>query len=206
MSIWRLTAQWLRGPQQRVMLATALLGFMMSPLVMAAMQSSMWLHMTVQLPAFAWIGWWCAGAISEATLQRWRIVNHEGVPCWLIWIAITTVWMLPRSLDLALQLPAVNFVKAMSCLTAGIALSIAWQQSGLLVRVFAVGNWAWMSWVAGALYLEAPSRLCNAYLQDDQQWAGIGLLLWGLLAAIGLLQSPGLAAKTGEAQQPTAHG
>lgn len=206
MSIRHLTAQWLSGPQQRVMLSTALLGFMVSPLVMSAMQSSMWLHMAVQLPGFAWIGWWCAGAIPEATLNRWRMVNHEGVPCWLIWIAITTVWMVPRSLDLALQSPTVNFVKIMSCLTAGTALSIAWRQSGLLVRVFAAGNWAWMSWVAGALYLEAPNRLCNAYLQDDQQWAGTGLLLWGFLAAASLMLSRGMAVKAYGAQQPKVHG
>lgn len=186
---WSWAITWIGEPPQRVLVAAGVLGLLLSPHTLGAMQSTMWLHMGVQLPALAWVGWWATGAVSSGTLDRWHCINLEGVPCWLLWLAVTSVWMVPRSLDLAVTSSLWNFGKVMLWLMAGGALRIGWTRSSPLVRTFALGNSAWMGWVAGILYADSPDRLCNAYLQSDQRLAGAMVMGWALIATAVLLRT-----------------
>ena len=65
---------------------------------------------------------------------------------------------------------------------AGWLLAASWYRMDAEVLLFFAGNLAWMTATAGLLYLEAPAQLCVSYLQDDQQHAGLGLVVLAVAA------------------------
>jgi hypothetical protein len=104
---------------------------------------------------------------------------------------IVTTWMIPRALDLAVEHPLVDAAKAGSLLLAGATGAWAWHRAPAMLRVFALGNVAWMTATTGLLYLEAPVRVCTSYGRDDQRQTGIALVVFTVLAgAVGLRRLP----------------
>lgn len=101
-------------------------------------------------------------------------------------VAILSLLMVPRALDLALVVPAIETSKFALLLLAGAALRLSWAPAGLVVQGFFLGNLLPMMAVAGQLYADSPVRICNAYLLDDQtrlgEWlialAGVAALAW----------------------------
>ena len=62
-------------------------------------------------------------------------------------------------------------------------LVLAWKNIGPITKAFVVTNVISMLVVLAWLYIEAPVRLCNYYLIDEQQKLGMCLLyIAGLLA------------------------
>jgi hypothetical protein len=53
----------------------------------------------------------------------------------------------------------------------------SWRRAHLVFRLFFFGNFSWMMAIVGLLYYDNPVRLCNFYLQSDQEIAGIGLVI-----------------------------
>ena len=64
------------------------------------------------------------------------------------------------------------------------ALRLSWRRAGLLVQGFFLGNVLPMTAAVGQLYQDAPVRLCNAYLLDDQ--VRLGWMLVALAVAVAL--------------------
>lgn len=92
-------------------------------------------------------------------------------------------WMLPRSLDMALANPAMEFAKFVSLpLLVGLPLALSWSRLPSIGRGFIAANLVSMLVVLGWLYLVSPMRLCNYYLLDQQRVLGWALLL--LAAAV----------------------
>jgi hypothetical protein len=153
------------------------------PPVRGWMESSMSLHMLLQFPLLVAAGFLLARAIPT----RWRALldgwNAHGMAGLLACALTLMVLMIPRALDLVLSDPVLEAAKWLARLACGAALRLSWQRAGLLVQAFFLGNVLPMMAAAGQLYQDAPLRLCNAYLLDDQVRLGQGLVTLSLLAA-----------------------
>ena len=164
------------------LLGSALLAVLLLPPVRQAMESSMTLHMLVQYPAWLMAGGLLMGWVPrrwQGRLQRW---NELGVAGLLAAALAMAVLMVPRVLDLALVDMRVEAIKLLALVLSGAALRLSWQPSGTVVQAFFLGNVLPMLAVAGTLYQDSPTRLCSAYLLDDQQT--LGAVLIGVAAGI----------------------
>jgi len=153
------------------------------------LETSMALHMLVHIPLLAvtgvLMGLWLhhvfrpagtPGARMQQVRSTWGRWNLEGVPGMLFGSATGMFWMVPKALDDVLLFPEMEIVKFVSVLFAGVLFYDGWQRSHNVVRMFFVGGFCWTSAVAGMLYQESTTRLCNFYLLDDQVIAGRGLV------------------------------
>lgn len=165
------------------------------PALRHAIESRMLLHMLVEFPALLAAGWavrrMCpdCGPMQALSLA-WRQLDWRGWTGATLLSAVTAVWMLPTLLDLALLTPAVAAAKYCAWWLAGWAIADSWGRLDPELRLWVLGNLAWMTGTAGLLYLDAPQRLCVNYLQDDQRHTGIALIaLAALLGALGLREA-----------------
>lgn len=141
------------------------------------LESSMARHMTVEFPLLIAIGWFAAhlaGARLTRSMQAW---NANGVPAILSGFLILMFWMLPVAVDLAVLNPLVGTLKILSLVGAGLLVGASWRMAGLVVQAFFLLNTVWMTATVGLLYQEAPQQLCSVYLSDEQNAAGIGMVL-----------------------------
>lgn len=146
------------------------------PAMRQMMEGDMALHMLLQFPMILFAGWLLAKGLPQQTkaeLQKW---NRAGIAGLLIASMVLMFWMIPRALDMVLSDSTMEFWKFLTLVLAGAALELSWQVAGIIVRGFFLGNVLPMMMVVGWLYVEAPVRICNAYLTNDQLRAGGGLL------------------------------
>ena len=97
----------------------------------------------------------------------------------LLVLGITCVgfWMLPRSLDAALDSPGMHLAKLVTLpLLAGLPLGMSVPRVGAVLRGFLKAQSLSMLGVLSFLYSHAPIRICNSYLIEDQQRLGAGFL------------------------------
>lgn len=140
----------------------------------------MLLHMLLQFPLIVFSGWLLAKGLSaqrRKDLQRW---NYAGISGLILTSMVLMFWMLPRAIDLVLVDNALELSKFISLCLAGAALELSWRGEGMIVRGFFLGNILPMMMVVGWLYVEAPVRICNAYLSGDQLRTGSGLIAFSI--------------------------
>jgi hypothetical protein len=119
-------------------------------------------------------------------VARWNAHGIAG----LVGVALVlAVLMVPRVLDLAARRHRGRQVRRAAA--AGAALRLSWRAAGLVVQGFFLGNMLPMTAVVGQLYIDAPLRLCNAYLLDDQARLGQWLIALAVLLALGWLAQVG---------------
>lgn len=156
----------------------------LAPASRAWFETDMARHMLLQFPLLVAIG----VALGASFPPRWHRVidtcNAHGATGLLFASLVLGFWMLPRTLDLAVQVPAMALAKYTSLLLAGVALRWSWPAAGTIVQLFFVGNGAWMSATAGLLYQSLPQRLCTVYLLDQQVIAGRGLVATAVLVPL----------------------
>lgn len=157
-----------------------MLGLLLSPAVRELLLARMSLHMNLQLPLLVACGAGLVAPWHAAMSTKLASVNRLGLSGWLLGTGLFSVWMVPRALDAAVADGAVDALKMVSLLLAGAVLALSWRSAGALVQAFFVGNTVWMTVTVGLLVAQAPTRLCNAYLEGDQRQAGHGLVLLGL--------------------------
>lgn len=150
------------------------------------------LQMPVQLPLLATLGWWLAGTLPHRATDAIASWNAGGVTSLVLASMVSLVWMLPRALDAALDIPWVEAAKFASVpLLIGLPLGLSWPRMGFIVRGVFLTEFVATCLRLGWLYLASPDRLCSNYLIDDQQRLGRFLLLIGfevlLLLAVKLL-------------------
>ncbi len=149
------------------------------------LEQRMALHMAVELPLLFAIGWAAAGrSMGPLRMQK---INAQGLTGLTMAMAISVLWMLPVSLDAAVLNPLVGLAKVATVLLAGWLTRLSLRAANKAVQAFFVFNWVWMTGVAGALYQQAPERLCSTYLQGDQALAGAGLVGLAIAAAAAWL-------------------
>ncbi len=165
----------------------ALLALLALPGPRQALEASMWRHMVLQFPLLLLAGALLAAALparARGAVARW---NAHGISGLVLAGVVLAVLMVPRALDLALRDAGVELAKHAALLLAGAALRLSWRPAGRVVQGFFLGNVLTMTAVAGQLYRDAPLRLCNAYLLDDQARLGGWLTGLAALAALGWL-------------------
>lgn len=153
-------------------------------------ETRMLLHMLLEFPALFAAGWAMQRLLLRVAAVR-RQSRSFGLLDWRGWSGATLVtlvaaaWMVPSLLDLALLSAAVAAAKYASWWLTGWVLAGSLRRADPEVRLFVVGNLAWMTASAGMLYIDAPARLCVNYLQDDQRQTGIALVL--VAVALGVM-------------------
>lgn len=156
------------------------------PPVRGALESSIMLHMLVQIPLLAVAGWWLSPLLPKRltdTLPAW---NRSGISGIVLVSVVALFWMLPRSMDAALEVPWVEVAKFASVpLLMGLPLAISWPSAGFVVRGVYLVEVVATAFRMGWLYLISPQRLCSNYLLGDQQ--GLGKAMLAIGAAICLL-------------------
>jgi hypothetical protein len=183
-------------PRLATLAALALLGVLALPAARQTLEASMSAHMLLQYPLLALAGYWLAAALAPRWLARLQRFNAHGITGLFASAMILAILMIPRVLDLALVDKRIALVKALALIFCGAALRLSWRPAGLLVQGFYLGNVLPMMAVVGSLYANAPQRVCNAYLLDDQArlgqlliWLSAGIALtWGALVARRLIQ------------------
>ena len=149
-------------------------------------------HMLVQYPAVLAAAALLVGAVPQRWQQGLQRFNELGIAGLLFVAVAMAVLMVPRVLDLALVDLRVEALKLLALAVGGAALRLSWHRAGTVVQAFFLGNVLPMLAVAGTLYQDSTTRLCNAYLLDDQQtlgaalpWISAGMLgLWILQLAL----------------------
>lgn len=165
--------------------AAALLLLLALPRTRHFLEASMTRHMLVQFPLLALAGFLLAPKLPlrwRAGVDRWNGYGITGLFATALTLAIL---MIPRVLDLALVDGRIELAKWLALVLCGAAVRLSWQPAGLLVQGFFLGNVLPMTAVVGYLFESSPTRVCNAYLLDDQ--AGLGRGLVWLTLATGLL-------------------
>lgn len=127
------------------------------------------MHMLVQIPMLALAGWWAA--------KSYGLASPAPVTSLIVAISATAFWMLPRSIDAALENAWIDLAKFISIpALIGAQLGSAWDHLHPVLRGFVKAQSLSMLGVLGFLYTHAPVRICNAYLVNDQERLGFGLL------------------------------
>ena len=178
-------------PRTQAALGLALCVLLAWPPLRHALETSMWRHMVLQFPLLMAAGALLAAALpprARGAVARWNAHGIAG----LVGVAMVLgVLMVPRVLDLALRDGATEAAKCAALVLAGAALRLSWRAAGLVVQGFFLGNMLPMTAVVGQLYIDAPLRLCNAYLLDDQARLGQWLIALAVLLALGWLAQVG---------------
>lgn len=191
-------------PRTQAALGLALCALLAWPALRHALEASMWRHMVLQFPLLMAAGALLAAVLppsARGAVARW---NAHGIAGLVGVAGVLAVLMVPRALDLALRDPAIEAVKCAALVLAGAALRLSWRAAGLVVQGFFLGNMLPMTAVVGQLYIDAPLRLCNAYLLDDQARLGQWLIALAALLALGWLAQVGwwMARREGAALLP----
>ena len=178
-------------PRTQAALGLALCVLLVWPPLRHALEASMWRHMVLQFPLLMAAGALLAAALpprARGAVARW---NAHGIAGLVLVAVVLAVLMVPRVLDLALRDGATEAAKCAALVLAGAALRLSWRAAGLVVQGFFLGNVLPMTAVVGQLYIDAPLRLCNAYLLDDQARLGQWLIALAALLALGWLAQVG---------------
>jgi hypothetical protein len=144
----------------------------------ALLEAGMRAHMLVQYPLLMLAGALAASAApAQAPAARaFARCNALGIGGLTLVAAVLAVVMIPRVLDLALVDARIEALKFAALVVAGAALPASWRAAGAVVQAFFLGSVLPMTVAVGSVYIDAPVRLCNAYLLDEQQRLGAELI------------------------------
>ena len=192
-------------PARQAALGALLALLLALPMARTALEASMWRHMVLQAPLWMLAGMLLAGGLGQrarAKVSRWNAHGITGLLCAALVLALL---MVPRVLDLALVSPAIEAAKCAALVLAGAALRLSWRPAGLVVQGFFLGNVLPMTAVVGQLYIDSPTRVCNAYLLDDQDRLGQWLVtIAAVLAVVWLVQVAWRVARSDSADSAVA--
>lgn len=176
-----------RPRRSRWAVPLAVYALLATPPLRALLESAMAAHMLVQLPLLAALGAHAA-TLLPATLRQWlEDRNAGGLPFTLLALFAAAFWMLPRSLDGALNHGYLELAKFVSLpLLVGAPLALSWRRLPAVGRGFLWSNLLNMLVVLGWLYSVAPVRVCTNYLVDQQALLGRSLLFLAALLALWL--------------------
>ncbi|MGY0692824.1 hypothetical protein ACW2QC_08540 [Virgibacillus sp. FSP13] len=152
--------------------------FLILPPVANLLESIMIVHMHMQMPLLVTSGFLMARFFQLKFPHFFAKWNSNGVPGMLLFIIIWGYWMIPRSMDEAIAVQAVELFKFISLpFMAGVPLRDSWVKLGSIGKgifyVFIMLILTIMAW----LYISSDDQICNNYLEVDQKTLG-----WGSLA------------------------
>ena len=177
------------SPRLRILLALSTIAACALPPLRGWLEADMARHMLMQFPLLLAAGALLGTSLPRRGRQSVAAFNAHGLAGFALFLLATAFWMIPRALDEALLSPAIEVAKFASLVAAGAALALSWRAAPPVVQAFFVGNWAWMSAAVGLLYEDAPARLCNFYLLDQQAVAGRGLVALAVIVPLAWIVS-----------------
>lgn len=152
----------------------------------AVLEAQLATHMLVQLPLLSVAGWLIGVATRAAGGCNLSRINRHGLTGIVLFACVALLWMVPRLLEMSLSDPATELAKFVSLPLAGLSLAWSYAIAPVVLRgvllTHAISMLAAMGWA----YLAAPTRLCNAYLADDQVLTGALLLASSVALAVGI--------------------
>jgi len=152
------------------------------PPLRIAMEGTMVTH-ALQMGLLAAAGGLLARGFGPVRRDEQPGYNRFGITGTLLALLTLAFWLLPVSLDRALDHAGQEFLKFASLpLLLGLPLGRSWSRLPPVARSTLWANAVPMAAVMGWLYREAPVRLCTNYLVNDQQQ--LGLFLWAVAVVI----------------------
>lgn len=144
-------------------------------------QSSMMFHMLIQIPMLILAGYLLNNFHSN------KNTLSKTFSLWL-WIYLSGLfWMLPINLDKALAYPSWDLFKVLSLLITGACLKAVFKSYRGLALFF-IGSTVMMLFFIGLYFQTTDVRLCNAYLIESQQAAGLGLIILSFIILSALIK------------------
>lgn len=144
-------------------------------------------HILVQLPLLICVGYLLVEAKSQK-IGEWYIGgewNKGGYASLLIAIFTIAFWMLPRSIDAAISSGTMELLKFLTVpLLIGVPLKLGWYRAHPILKGFLKAQAISMLGVAAFIYIHAPIRICNSYLENAQQDLGYGFLYTSIALAV----------------------
>jgi len=158
--------------------------FLALPPVANFMESVMVIHMHMQMPLLIVAGLLMAPIVQKRFPRIFEEWNPTGIPGILLFAVISCYWLLPRAMDEALTYPGTEIFKFASLpFLAGIPLRDSWRKLNGTGQKWVAGFFAAVFMGMGLLYIFAPVRLCNNYLEIEQITLG-----WGFVfTSVGML-------------------
>ncbi|WP_179151926.1 hypothetical protein [Oceanobacillus senegalensis] len=164
--------------------------FMMLPPVVTMSESIMVVHMHMQMPLLVIAGMLFTPYLKQKFPGFFVNWNQNGLPGIMLFMIIVIYWMIPRTMDEALTIPAVELFKFISLpFLAGIPLRDSWGKLTKFGKNTVFVILSLLSIVLGWLYIASPVQLCNNYLVTEQKALGWTFLLTGLCIMIYFIQS-----------------
>lgn len=153
--------------------------FLSIPQVRTSLVDSMIGQMVMQIPLLALAGFLLGSSIRRRERSPY---NDYGIPGLLIAIFASIFWLLPRSLDAALNSAFYETMKYITVpLFIGLPLARSWRRLAPTVKGFVWANLISMIFVMGWFYANSPIRLCNNYLKGQQTQLGMTLIVIAIL-------------------------
>jgi hypothetical protein len=151
-----------------------------------ALEASMTLHMLVQIPALAVVGVLLANLPGRNIIACGRIAWTTGLAAVVAGLFILMMWMIPTLLDAAVLDWPYEAAKFLGVPVGGCLVRIGWPALPTVARLILHVEILASCFRFGWAYIEAPNRLCSAYLIESQQIAGSALMLLGGIYSIEL--------------------
>ena len=163
--------------------------FLMFPPITALFESIMSIHMHMQMPLLLVVGMLMTPLLQKKFPGFFKKWNSNGVPGLILFLIIVLYWMIPRAMDEALAIQAVEVFKFISWpFLAGVPLRDSWKKLGSLGKNFIYVSvsiiYGSMAWV----YILSPVQLCNNYLIVEQRALGWGFLIIAVCIMIYFIQ------------------
>lgn len=158
------------------------------PPIIRFLEGIMISHMLVQLTLLVFSGWLVGDVVRRKLKRKLDIFNEGGVPGILFFLLITMYWMLPRVMDETLTYWYIEMFKFISLPASGILLRDSWRRLGAVGKSFIYLNYISMFGVMAWLYIDAPVRVCNSYLENDQKILGWGFFILTLAMLFYVIQ------------------
>lgn len=145
-------------------------------LTRVAWERTMLAHMGAQLPLLALLG--VLGVWAATTVPRIAAYARSdwGLPTAILCSAVLAVWMVPRLLDAAVELVAIDALKFVTVPGSAGLLTLVLRTARPPVQLFVAGNLAFMTAVVGKVLIDSPTRVCVSYGDADQRLAGAALI------------------------------
>ncbi len=152
--------------------------FLILPPVANLLESIMIVHMHMQIPLLVISGFLMAPFLQRKFPHFFGKWNSNGVAGMLLLMIVWSYWMIPRAMDEAITVQAVEIFKFISLpFLVGVPLRDSWSRLGGIgkgiIYVYIMLVLMVMAW----LYIGSDDQICNNYLEVDQKTLG-----WGSLA------------------------
>jgi len=144
-------------------------------------------HILIQLSLLICVGYLLVEEKSKKIGEGNKINdwNKGGGASLLIAIFTIAYWMLPRSIDAAISSGTMELLKFLTVpLLIGVPLKLGWGRAHPILKGFLKAQAISMLGVAAFIYIHAPIRICNSYLENAQQDLGYGFLYTAIALSI----------------------